>query len=472
MKDQEGMLKKGKWIGAASIVVAGFLAAFFYTSSNAALDSVTDGALPSQVSVANTGKRSLLDSEFRGIYISSWTAGINRFYKLVDMAVQSQQLNGVVIDVKDSTGRVGYDSKVPMVAQIGSYERRIKDLDKILAYCREKKIHTVARIAVFQDPHLATARPDLAVQSKAGGNWSDRKGLMWVDPASREVWEYNIAIAKEAAARGFDEVQFDYVRFPTDGAMQLLSYPLYKGDVPKHEIIRRFFEYVDVQMKPVDVLTSADVFGLTVMAEDDLQIGQRLEDIAPYVDYVCPMIYPSHFPRGHLGLKNPGEHPYVIIYDSCMWGMKKLEGKRAKMRPWLQDFKIGGAYDKKMIMDQIQAARDAKAFGFTMWNARNVYTESAFAEKLPDANPTPPLYNEVMARIQKTEQAQAQKKLLKAQKNAKKSEIAKLVKPQKPVQELQREKDAPKTVPELPAANTIEQPNPAISQGDIPVKQQ
>jgi hypothetical protein len=311
----------------------------------------------------------------------------------------------MVIDIKDSTGKVGYDSKVPLVAQTGAHEKRIRDLDGILKQCREKKIYTIARIAVFQDPNLARARTDLAVGSGGKGVWKDRKGLSWVDPASKEVWDYNIAIAKEAAAKGFDEVQFDYVRFPTDGKLKAMSYPVYKRDVPKHEIIRRFFEYVDQQMKPVDVLTSADIFGLTTMVDNDMNIGQRIEDVADYVDFVCPMIYPSHYPKMHLGLKNPADHPYRIIYDASLRGMKRLEGKRAKMRPWLQDFKLGAVYDKKMIQDQIQAARDAGVSGFAMWNARNVYTESAYLEKLPEPNPNPPLKNALLEDIRKREMA-------------------------------------------------------------------
>ena len=353
-----------------------------------------------------TKREQLLKTEFRAIYITSWTAGINRFNALLDMVTRSH-LNAMVIDIKDSTGKVGYDSKVPLVAQTGAYERRIRDLDAILKLCREKKVYTIARIAVFQDPNLAKARPDLAVGAGGKGVWKDRKGLAWVDPASKEVWDYNIAIAKEAAAKGFDEVQFDYVRFPTDGKLKTMSYPVYKCDVPKHEIIRRFFEYVDQQMKPVDVLTSADLFGLTTMVEDDMNIGQRMEDVADYVDFICPMIYPSHYPKGHLGLKNPAEHPYRIIYDASLRGMKRLEGKRAKLRPWLQDFKLGAAYDKKMILDQIQAARDAGVSGFAMWNARNVYTESVYLEKLPEPNPNPPLKNALLEEIRKREMAKA-----------------------------------------------------------------
>lgn len=349
-------------------------------------------------------RQRLLATEFRALYITSWTAGIGRFKTLIDMAARSS-LNAVVIDIKDSTGRVGYDSKVPLVAQTGAYEKRVRDLDAALKYCRDRKIYTIARIAVFQDPNLAKARPDLAVGNKGGGAWKDRKGLAWVDPASKEVWDYNIAIAKEAAARGFDEVQFDYVRFPTDGKLKSLSYPVYKGNVPKHEVIRSFFQYVDQQMKQVDVLTSADIFGLTTMVDDDMNIGQRIQDVADYVDYVCPMIYPSHYPRGHLGLKNPAEHPYRIIYDASMRGLKRLEGKRAKMRPWLQDFKLGAAYDKRMILDQIQAARDAGVSGFAMWNARNVYTEAAYLEKLPEPNPNPPLKAQVLEDIRRHEVA-------------------------------------------------------------------
>jgi hypothetical protein len=356
------------------------------------------------VSPAPSKRQQLLNTEVRALYITSWTAGINRFKVLTDM-VSHSHLNAVVIDIKDSTGKVGYDSKVPMVAQTGAYEKRIRDLDAILKQCRDKKLYTIARIAVFQDPNLAKARPDLAVGSGGKQIWRDRKGLAWVDPASKVVWEYNLAIAKEAAARGFDEVQFDYVRFPTDGKLKTMTYPVYKRDVPKHEIIRRFFQYVDQQMKPVDVLTSADIFGLTTMVDDDMNIGQRIQDVADYVDFICPMIYPSHYPRGHLGLKNPAEHPYRVIYDASMRGVKRLEGKRARMRPWLQDFKLGAAYDKKMIVDQIQAARDAKVFGFSMWNARNVYTDAVYLEKLPEANPAPPLRDQVLEDIRRHEAA-------------------------------------------------------------------
>ena len=346
------------------------------------------GVTPSLL--AEPVQRALLAREFRGIYVSAWTAGVDRFHDLVDL-VDMTPLNGLVIDVKDSSGKVGYASRVPLVAEIGAHERRIPDLDGILRTCRERGIHTVARIAVFQDPVLARARPQWAVKSTRGGIWKDQKGLSWVDPAAPEVWAYNLALAKEAAALGFDEVQFDYVRFPTDGKLATISYPVYRPDVPKYEVIRRFFAYLDQGLKPVNVLVSADVFGQTVLAQDDLEIGQRLEDIAPYVDFVCPMIYPSHFAPGHLGLKNPAAEPYRVIFDSCRRGIQRLEGKRARLRPWLQDFKLGGAYDAAMVRDQIQAARDAGTFGFALWNARNHYTSEAYQGPLPEPRPQPPV---------------------------------------------------------------------------------
>lgn len=362
---------------------------------------------PRPATPAAPGRRAqLLATEFRALYITSWTAGTGRFQELLDLVARSR-LNALVIDIKDSTGRVGYPSRVPLALATGACEKRIRDLEGVLKRCREKNVHTVARIAVFQDPHLAASRPDLAVRAGGTGVWKDRKGLAWVDPASREVWDYNLAIAREAAGMGFDEVQFDYVRFPTDGRLAVMTYPVYRKQVPKHEVIRDFFRYVDEQMRPVDVLTSADLFGLTTMVEDDMNIGQRIEDVADHVDFICPMVYPSHYPRGHLGLANPAEHPYRVIYDASVRGLQRIKGKRARLRPWLQDFKLGAVYDRTMVREQIRAARDAGVTGFAMWNARNVYTEDAYLEPFPEPDPAPPLKATLLAELSKREAARA-----------------------------------------------------------------
>ncbi|MBI5015564.1 MAG: putative glycoside hydrolase [Deltaproteobacteria bacterium] len=368
---------------------------------------------PAAVAPPARNKRASLNTEVRGLYVTSWIAGMNRFREIAD-GVAGSALNALVIDVKDCTGRVGYDSALPFVAAIGAHERRIRDLDGVLRYCQERKIHTIARIAVFQDPVLARARPDLAIRAPGGAIWTDRKGLSWVDPSSRTVWEYNVGLAKEAASRGFDEVQFDYVRFPTDGKLSNLVYPLWKSDAPKHEVIKAFFQYLDRELKPVDVLVSADIFGLTVLAEDDLNIGQRIEDLAPYVDYLCPMVYPSHFPPGYLGFKKPAEQPYRVIYDSCVRGLERIRGQRAKLRPWIQDFDLGAVYDEKMVLAQIRALRDAGAFGFCVWNARNVYSMAAYNDPLPRPSANPPFRATLVAELERKRLAKATRALLPA----------------------------------------------------------
>ncbi len=351
-------------------------------------------------------KRDFLDKEARGLYVTSWIAGMKKFREIADGASRND-LNALVIDIKDCTGKVGYDSAVPLVAEIKAHETRIRDLGAVLDYCRQRNIHTIARIAVFQDPVLAGARPELAVKAAGGGTWTDKKGQSWVDPASRKVWDYNLAIAKEAVARGFDEVQFDYVRFPTDGKLKGLVYPVYKADVPKRQVIKEFFKYLDQELKPLDALVSADVFGLTMVSADDLNIGQKVEDLAPYVDYLCPMVYPSHYPPGYLGYAKPAEHPYRVVYDSCMRGLDKIKGMRAKLRPWIQDFDLGARYDRKMIFEQIQALRDAGALGFCAWNARNVYTIEDYQPPLPKANPNPPLRDALVAELEGRHQSKS-----------------------------------------------------------------
>ena len=351
-------------------------------------------------------KRDSLNSEIRGLYVTSWIAGIKRFQEIADGVARSD-LNALVIDIKDCTGKVGYDSAVPFVAEIKAHERRIRDLGAVLKYCSDRKIHTIARIAVFQDPVLAAAKPELAVKVAGGGTWKDRKGQSWVDPAARTVWKYNVDLAKEATALGFDEVQFDYVRFPTDGRLKGLVYPVYRSEVTKRQVIKEFFQYLDQELKQLDVLVSADIFGLTTVAADDLNIGQKIEDLAPYVDYLCPMVYPSHFPPGHLGFRNPADHPYKVIYDSCMRGLDRIKGQRAKLRPWIQNFNLGADYDRHMILEEIQALRDAGAFGFCAWNARNVYTIEDYKAPLPQANPNPPLRAALIADLERKHRANA-----------------------------------------------------------------
>jgi hypothetical protein len=200
-----------------------------------------------------------------------------------------------------------------------------------------------------------------------------------MDPACKEVWNYNLELAKEAAHRGFDEIQFDYVRFPSDGKISLCTFPYWDQRTPKYEIIRGFFALASAELSPYRIPISVDLFGLTLWRDDDLNIGQRIIDAMYYVDYICPMVYPSHYPSHFMGFKNPADHPYEIVYQSLIRGQSILlqAGARAQLRPWLQDFDLGANYDRNKVILQKRAVYDAQSFGWVLWNPKNRYTEEA-----------------------------------------------------------------------------------------------
>ncbi len=336
--------------------------------------------------LASLAPAAVVPDEFRGIYFSFWSAGQrDRIAELLHWR-EAAGVNAVVIDVKDSTGTVGYDSRLPEVARYGAMVRAIRDLDGLTRRLQQAGLYTIARVAVFEDPRLAQARPDLAVhrESVKGPLWRDHKGLSWIDPAAHAAWDYNIAIAQECLARGFDEVNFDYVRYPSDGRLAEMAFPLSGANPDRRAVLREFFAYV--RSKLPDARLSADLFGLATVRHDDLGIGQVIEDAAPYFDYVCPMVYPSHYARGFEGFSQPAEHPYDVVLKSMKTARIRLARGpvpvpvRAKLRPWLQDFNMGAVYTVAMVQEQIQATRDALGpayTGYVLWNPRNVYRVAA-----------------------------------------------------------------------------------------------
>ena len=231
---------------------------------------------------------------------------------------------------------------------------------------------------MFQDPYLAEHRPDIALASVNGGLWRDRKGLAWVDPTEQLVWKYNLDLAEAAVGLGFDEINFDYIRFPSDGDVSKIIYADLDKVGGKNSVMGRFYRYVDFRMRFLPALTSADVFGMVLWRTDGLNIGQRLQDAAPHFDYIAPMVYPSHYPTGFEGYDNPAEHPYEIVYKSLVRAGKGLKDGRAELRPWIQDFDLGADYTPQMIRQEIQASYDAGANSWCVWNASNRYTATAF----------------------------------------------------------------------------------------------
>ena len=324
----------------------------------------------------------------KGIYVSAAAAGTTKmFARLVDL-VDRTEINSMVIDVKDGNGALAFIPTDPTLADHVAKHPSIPDLKAFTAPLREKGIYLIARLFVFQDPAYVALHPEVAVKSKAtGGIWRDRKGIPWVDPGHKEAWDYAVKIAREAYAGGFDEVQFDYIRFPSDGAMSDIRYPVFDATkTTKAQNMEAFFKYISDELHGSGVKLSVDLFGLVMWQHVyDLNIGQRLDIAAKHFDFISPMVYPSHYPRGFEGFPNPADFPYEIVHDNLLRGqplMARLHSenpgvKIATIRPWLQDFDLGADYDAAKVKAQMKAAVDGGASGWILWNARNVYTEEA-----------------------------------------------------------------------------------------------
>jgi len=329
-----------------------------------------------------------LPDEVRGIYWNTQTAGSDRGDVLLAY-MKERGLNTVVMDLKTDDGQLAFTPNDPALVVYAQKNPSIASLDDRLKQLQADGIYRVARIAVMRDGMFATVHPNTALKTKTGVYWKDKVGSLWLDPTAPEVASYAIALAKEAYTRGFDEVQFDYVRFASDGHLPSIRYPFYKETQPKAEVMKTFFQTVGGAMKDANIPVSFDVFGMTCWTNGDVQIGQRLQDVFPVASFVSPMVYPSHFPNGFEGYKNPALFPYEIIKKSLDKGAEQiLAGQtqteadvRKKFRPWLQDFDIGAVYTADKIEAQIKAARDAKASGWVLWNTRNVYEPAQYVPK-------------------------------------------------------------------------------------------
>jgi len=319
--------------------------------------------------------------QVRGIYMTSWVASTDSIRRGLVKIAEDTEVNSIIIDIKDYTGKVAFLMKNRKVLEAGSSEDRVKDMKKFLEELHAKNIYVIGRIAVFQDPYLAKVRPDLAVKRKDGvTNWKDYKGALWLDPCSKEVWDYTVAIAREAESIGFDELNFDYIRFPSDGNMKDIKYPHCDATLAKPDLLENFFYNLKKGLNDLKVPISADLFGMVATNFDDLNIGQVLERTEPYFDYISPMVYPSHYPNDYNGFANPAAKPYEVIKLSMDSAVKRLLAASSspfKLRPWLQDFDLGADYDAVMIRKEKQAVYDAGLNSWLMWSPSNRYTVEA-----------------------------------------------------------------------------------------------
>ncbi len=334
----------------------------------------------------------------KAIYMSQCAAGTPSFREDLTKLIDTTELNAIIIDIRDYTGKIAFPTEHPMLKDFVSDACGAKDMRAFVKSLHEKDIYVIGRITTFQNPAYTAAHPEQAVQRKSGGVWKDNKGLAFVDVGAKPYWETVVALAKESYALGFDELNFDYIRFPSDGPMSEADYTWSRGK-EKQVALEEFYKYLHDELKPTGMVLSADLFGMTATNKDDLNIGQVLERAMPYFDYIAPMVYPSHYPSGFHGYTNVNEHPYDIVYFSMSEAVKRtvatttttesfaytrigtstpaVYSKPAypatKMRPWIQSFDYPVTYTPEMVHAQLKATTDAGLDSYYVWDPANKY---------------------------------------------------------------------------------------------------
>jgi hypothetical protein len=308
-------------------------------------------------------------TEMRGVHITMALASLKGKFDEY-LSLTREGLNTIELDVKDENGEVGFRVQVPLAREIGS-ARTYYNAKRMVEKARASGVYLVGRLVVFEDPFLANRRPNLAIRTAGGGIWVTSAGLAWANPYDKRVWKYNVDIAVEAAKVGFDEIQFDYIRFPTDGNIDTAVYRGERSE-KRHVTIARFLEYARSRLEPLGVRMSADVFGLS--ATRNMGIGQNPRRLARYLDAIYPMVYPSHFGPGELGVADPNAQPGRTVALSLRDFASDLTGLDTRLVPWLQDFSLGREYSADDVRMQILAARDASADGYLLWNPSGIYT--------------------------------------------------------------------------------------------------
>lgn len=331
----------------------------------------------------------------KGIYVSGPIAGHSKMEDLITL-VDETELNAMVIDIKNDEGKITYKMQTDTVLEIDAGVNYIRDIEELVQKCKEKDIYLIARIVAFRDPYLAEQKPELAIKTASGEVFRDKNGLAWVNPYKKEVWDYLMEVAKEAAAVGFDEIQFDYIRFSTDIRAEEADFGAEAEESDKIDIITKFTEYAYDTLSPFGVYVAADVFGTVIDNETDQKIvGQDYAKMAGHLDYICPMVYPSHYTSGAYGIRVPDAEPYRTIYEASAASVKALgslpEENRAKVRVWLQSFTakwVSGyiSYGPQQIREQIKGAYDAGYEEWILWNAAvNYQRDSLLTDEEADA---------------------------------------------------------------------------------------
>ncbi len=325
------------------------------------------------------------DIAVKAIFVTGHTASNDRMDELIQL-IDETELNAVVIDVKDDSGYMLYPSsaaeKFNPEANDHAYLTDVKPLiDKL----KEHDIYVIARIVTFKSPLYASAFPERAISYRDSGKlYSDGDRLLWASPHDRTLWDFNVSVAEEAAELGFDEIQFDYVRFPAIYKTEAMDYKNPTGE-SRTAAIQNFLKYANERLKETNVVISADVFGWAASATDDVGIGQHWEAVSNVVDVVSPMMYPSHYGPGNFGLSVPDAFPYETIDRSIKAALNRNANLETpgKLRPWIQDFTATWVeghirYGSKEVRAQIDALKANGIDEYLVWNAGNYYSKGAF----------------------------------------------------------------------------------------------
>lgn len=328
---------------------------------------------PSPAPAASAAPFTLPEGGVRAIYMTGWTAGHPRHFPNLIKLIDSTELNAVVIDVKDD-GQISYDMDLPLVKESHAAANMYK-VAQVMAVLKAHNIYPIARIACMRDTYLPKVHPEMAVQGPDGRVWHDRSHHAWLNPCDKRVWDYNVDIALDAIKHGFKEIQFDYVRFPSEGKLSNLHYAGKTKD--REEYIAAFMAYARTKIKATGAYFAADVFGLTSLVKNDEGIGQKFEKVIRPVDFLCPMVYPSHYAHYEYRIPDPNKEPYKIVKLSVGDAVRRLNVAKKKdpelkceLRPWLQAFTLYHVhYGPAQLAAQIKAINEVGVHGYMLWNA-------------------------------------------------------------------------------------------------------
>ncbi|QQG37910.1 MAG: hypothetical protein HYS26_04780 [Candidatus Kaiserbacteria bacterium] len=399
---------RGRLLFAGTFVVLGIgIAAAYAVPPSASFVRSATSTPPSLAPEVPLTKHVPTPAAVKAVYMSQCAAGTPSFRENLTKLIDETELNSIVIDIRDYTGRIAFPTENPVLKDMVSDECGANDMKEFVEGLHEKGIYVIGRITVFQNPYYTKIHPDEAVQKKCPstssgtscGVWKDRKGLAFVDVGAKPYWDTVVELSKESYAIGFDELNFDYIRFPSDGPMAEADYTWSKGKT-KSEALEEFYKYLHERLQPLGVVMSADLFGYVTVHVDDLGIGQLLERALPYFDYISPMVYPSHYNKGFAGLSDVNSDPYKVVYASMIEAVRRTRATTTsiasfaysrigtstpavyakpaydaqRMRPWLQDFDYPVDYTPQMVRDQIRANEAAGLDSYMFWDPANKYS--------------------------------------------------------------------------------------------------